>query len=377
MTPAERWRLVLGEAGETSLGGLGGRGQRIDSALTWLYGRGGKGGAVQGEGRDAMADRSAGLESSQLTVPDWINEINELFPEEGIERLERDAVETYGIDELVTRADVLERIEPNETLLRAVLQTKHLMNEEVVALARQLVAKVVAQLLEKFRSEIRVQFSGTLDRRRHTNLRSAANLDLQRTLRRNLKNYDPQRRQVVVEQAHFFARTKRHTEQWQLILVVDQSGSMVDSVIHSAVLASCLWGVPGLRTHLIAFDTSVVDLTSDVDDPVELLMKVQLGGGTDIAGAVQYAAQLVDAPRRCIVAVISDFYEGGSPGALIATVAGLVSSGCTVLGLAALDIKARPAYDRDMAQALVNVGADVGAMTPGELAAFVARHVQG
>jgi Mg-chelatase subunit ChlD len=370
----QRWRLVLGEAAEQNLGSLDANGKRIDGALSWLYGRSD---GNDKPGSDSMADRGADLSASSLNVPDWINEIHELFPQNAIERLERDAVETYGIDEIVTRPDVLERIEPNETLLRAVLRTKHLMNPEVLAMARTLIRKVIEQLLEKFRTEIRVQFSGTLDRRRHTSLATAANLDLKRTIERSLKNFNPETGKLTVERPHFFARTKRHTEQWQVILLVDQSGSMVDSVIHSAVTASCLWGIPGVRTHLVAFDTAVVDLTSDIDDPVEVLMKVQLGGGTDIAKAVKYGAQLVDTPKRTIVVLISDFYEGGSEAALVQTVADLVTSGCIVLGLAALDSKARPNYDREMAQRLVNVGAHVGAMTPGELANFVAAHVRG
>jgi predicted metal-dependent peptidase len=371
-TPIERWRLVLGESSQPNLGDLSESGQRIDTALTWLYERDGKGGT---SAKDRMADRSGTLDASNLSVPDWINEIHELFPTEAIERMERDAIETYGIDDLVTNAEVLERIEPNEALLKAVLQTKHLMNPEVLALARKLVAKVVEQLLEKFRTEIRVSFSGVLDRRRRTSLASAANLDLKRTLAKSLKNYDAEHHRVTVERPQFFARTKRHTEQWQVIVLVDQSGSMVDSVIHSAVTASCLWGIPGLKTHLVAFDTEVVDLTSDVDDPVELLMKVQLGGGTDIAKAVLYGAQLVETPRRTIVVLVSDFYEGGSEETLVQSIAGLVTSGCTVLGLAALDSQSRAAYDRDMAQRLTNVGASVGAMTPGQLASFIAEHV--
>jgi Mg-chelatase subunit ChlD len=362
---------MLGEASQPNLGGLSIAGQRVDAALTWLYQReGGSGG-----GRDRMSDRSGSLGASALTVPDWINEIHELFPEEAIERLERDAVDTFGITDLVTNPAVLERIVPSEALLKAVLQTKHLMSPEVLALARGLVAKVVQQLLEKFRTEIRVSFSGVLDRRRRTSLASAANLDLKRTIALSLKNYDPHTQRITVEQPQFFARTKRHTEKWQVIILVDQSGSMVDSVIHSAVTASCLWGIPGLRTHLIAFDTAVVDLTSDVDDPVELLMKVQLGGGTDIAGAVAYGAQLVDTPRRTIVVIISDFFEGGSEHSLVQQVASLVASGVTVLGLAALDSSSRVSYDRDMAQLLVNAGASVGAMTPGQLATFIAEHV--
>ena len=150
---------------------------------------------------------------------------------------------------------------------------------------------------------------------------------------------------------------------------------MLGSVIHAAVTAACLWGLPGVRTHLVAFDTDVVDLTSDVDDPVELLMKVQLGGGTDIARAVAYGAQLVENPRRTIVALVSDFYEGGDAGRLIRSVKQLVEQGTHVLALAALDEEADPAYDRATAQRLADVGAAVGAMTPGELAAFVAEHV--
>ena len=150
---------------------------------------------------------------------------------------------------------------------------------------------------------------------------------------------------------------------------------MVSSVIHSAVTAACLWSLPGLHTHLVAFDTEVVDLTSDVADPVELLMRVQLGGGTDIARAADYAAGLVDNPRRSIVAIISDFYEGGDPYRLVRTVRGLVEQGATVLGLAALDEEADPAYDRALAARLAEVGAHMGAMTPGRLAEFVAEKV--
>jgi Mg-chelatase subunit ChlD len=150
---------------------------------------------------------------------------------------------------------------------------------------------------------------------------------------------------------------------------------MAGSVIHSAVTAACLWNLPGLKTHLIAFDSDVVDLTADVDDPVELLLKVQLGGGTDIARAVAYAATLIENPRRAIVAVITDFYEGGDEYRLLRTVRALTGQGTCVLGLAALDEDASPDYDRGLAQRVANEGAHVGAMTPGQLAGFVAERV--
>ncbi|MBN8609585.1 MAG: VWA domain-containing protein [Deltaproteobacteria bacterium] len=352
----------------------------MDAALEWLYGREGSLGErdIRGRGGNASKsdDRTGSLDPSQLSVPDWINEVHRLFPKETIERLEQDAVERFQIDEVVTNPDVLERVQPNEALLGAVLRTKHLMSPEVLAAARKLVQRVVEELMKKLAREVRQAFGGTLDRRRRSLLKSARNFDFKRTLRANLRRWDPKARRILLEKTFFFARTKKHLDKWQVILVVDQSGSMVSSVIHSAVTAACLWGLPGIKTHLIAFDTAVVDLTQDVTDPVELLMKVQLGGGTDIQQAVQYAGEIIESPRRAIVVLITDFYEGGSPEVLVSRVRGLCQQGTLFLGLAALDEHAEPQYDRALAQRLVDVGAHVGAMTPGQLAQWIAEKVR-
>lgn len=365
----ERWRLVLGPPAD-QVGALGADGLARDAALSWLYGRDG-----ELDKRDVRrGERSGGTGPSALTTVDWLADIHRLFPKETVERLQRDAVERYQINEIVTDPAVLETVEPNPALLRAVLQTKHLMNPEVLRLARRLVEAVVRDLLAAMATEVRAAFTGARARR-PSRWKQARDFDMRRTLRANLAHYRPAEQRLYIETPHFFSRTRRHVEQWQVILLVDQSGSMVGSVIHSAVTAACLWGLPGVRTHLVAFDTDVVDLTSDVDDPVELLMKVQLGGGTDIGRAMRYAAGLIETPRRAIVALISDFYEGGSPGMLVRTTRELVEQGSKVLALAALDEQANPAYDREMAQQLANVGAGVGAMTPGELAAFVAEQV--
>ncbi|MFI6327319.1 VWA domain-containing protein [Micromonospora chersina] len=362
----ERWRLVLGDAAQDPLGGLSGDAAGRDAALDWLYGR--------DEDLDRRDVRRGGSGPSVLTTVDWLDGITRLFPKETVERLERDAVERYEIHDVVTDPQVLARVEPNPALLRAVLRTKHLMDPEVLRLARRLVEAVVRQLMERMASEVRQSFSGARARR-PSRFRQARNFDVRRTIRANLAHWRPDERRLHVRTPHFFSRTRRHLDRWQVILLVDQSGSMVGSVIHAAVTAACLWGLPGVRTHLVAFDTEVVDLTSDVDDPVELLMKVQLGGGTDIARAVTYGAQLVENPRRTIVVLVTDFYEGGSVAHLVRAVRQLVEQGTHVLGLAALDEEANPAFDRVTAQKLADVGAAVGAMTPGELAAFVAEHV--
>ncbi|HEX6361243.1 VWA domain-containing protein [Actinophytocola sp.] len=368
----ERWRLILGRAASQSLG-ADGEGEVVarDAALDWLYGRDEE---LRNRGIRRGGARQGGSEESTLTTVDWLDDIHRLFPKETIERLERDAVERYEITDIVTDPTVLERIKPNQTLLRAVLRTKHLMNPAVLELAKRIVEAVVRDLMEKLAHDVRRAFSGTRSRRRSLS-KQRNNFDAKRTIRANLRHYRADEGRLYLEKAYFVSRVRRYVDQWQVILVVDQSGSMVDSVIHSAVTAACLWSLPGVKSHLVAFDTNVLDLTREVEDPVELLMKVQLGGGTDIARAVAYATTLVENPRRTIMAVISDFFEGGDPHRLVRLVRDLVEEGTYVLGLAALDESANPTYDRELAGRLVSVGAHVGAMTPGQLAEFVAEHV--
>lgn len=355
-----RWRLVLGED-QNLCAQLTEEQMRIDCALDYLYGR-------------ECSGRNADLSESVLSVPDWINAVHELFPKRTIERLEQDAIERYKIEEIVTNPEVLQRAEPNQTLLAAVLRTKHLMNPAVLAMARQLVHRVVQQLLEKLAVPIRQPFTGARVRRRSL-LKVAKNFDWRTTVRRNLKHWDAHRQRLGLETPYFFTRTRRRIERWQFIIVVDQSGSMVSSVIHSAITASIFRTLPAVKTHLIAFDTAVVDLSAESDDPVETLMKVQLGGGTDIGQAMAYAASLVENPRHTIVVLITDFFEGAPPDQLLRTTKSLVESGVHVLGLAALDEQAEPSYDRDLAARLVKLGMKVGAMTPGELANWVAEKI--
>jgi Mg-chelatase subunit ChlD len=368
-----RWRLILGDGADEALGALpAGVCQEQDATLGYLYDR------EYGPGRNVRSGggRPGSLDASQLTVPEWINKVHDLFPRRTIERIEKDALERYGLDEMVTNPDLLGRAQPSQTLLKAVLRTKHLMNAEVLAMARHLVGQVVAQLMERLAREVRSPFVGAVDRRRRSFLKVAHNFDARTTIRRNLRDYDPQTRRLYIKQPYFYSRVRRHVDRWQLIILVDESGSMLDNVIHAAVTAAIFFGLKALRTHLCLFDTSVVDVTAECTDPVETLLKVQLGGGTDIGQALSYAASLVDHPRRTIVILITDFYEGAPVDRLFAAATGLVESGVTLLGLAALDERAEPTYDRGVAERLVALGAHVAAMTPGELAQWVAEKVR-
>jgi hypothetical protein len=368
-----RWRLVLGQGAEEALGcPLDGAAAAQDRALDYLYNREyGPSRNVRGQGGN-----TGGLGDSQLTVPEWINAVHTLFPRKTVERIERDALERYQINEMVTNPDLLRRARPNTTLLKAVLHTKHLMNQEVLALARDLVRKVVEELMEKLARPVRSAFLGAVDRHRRTRLKVAKNFDAATTIRRNLKRFDRETKRLSIETPYFFSRVRRQADKWQVIILVDESGSMADSVIHAAVTAAIFFGIKTLRTHLCLFDTNVVDVTDQCQDPVETIMKVQLGGGTDIGAALAYASGLVDNPRRTIVVLITDFYEGAPLDRLLSVARGLIESGVTLLGLAALDRVAEPNYDRATAEKLVRLGAHVAAMTPGELADWVAQKVR-
>jgi predicted metal-dependent peptidase len=249
------------------------------------------------------------------------------------------------------------------------------MNPAVLALARDLVRKVIQQLLEKLAVEVRAPFLGTKLRQRSF-LKIAKNFDVRATLRRNLRHWDPDKKRILVREPLFHSRVRRHVDKWQIQIVVDQSGSMVGNVIHAAVTAAIFYGIPAIKTRLVLFDTSIVDVTDYCTDPVETLMKVQLGGGTDIGQALAYAERYVTNPRRTIIVLITDFFEGADVRHLLATTKRLCDSGVLLLGLAAIDGDANPVYDRETARRMSALGAHVGAMTPGELAHFVAEKVK-
>jgi Mg-chelatase subunit ChlD len=368
-----RWRLVLGQGAEGILGAIPeGFWLQREAALSFLYDR------EYGPGRNVRAggERWGGLDPSQLTVPDWINAVHELFPQRTVERIEKDALERYQLEEIVTNPELLGRAQPNMTLLKAVLRTKHLMNQAVLAIARTLVRQVIEQLLEKLAREIRSPFTGALDRRRRSSYKVAKNFDAPATIRHNLSHYDPRTQRLHIQTPYFNSRVRRHVDRWQIIILVDQSGSMLGSTIHAAITASIFFGISSMRTHLCLFDTEIVDVTDQCTDPVETLMKIQLGGGTDIGHALDYAASMIDNPGRTIIVLITDFFEGGPVGRLLSITKQLVESGVTFLGLAALDERANPSYDRSIAEQMVVLGAHVASMTPGELAEWVAEKVR-
>jgi Mg-chelatase subunit ChlD len=361
---ARRWRLVLGRYSQASLNvPLVGDEARMDRALEYLYRR-------EYSGRDVRERGPGSLDASQLTIPRWLEEVRELFPRETVEIVEKHALDRYGLTELVKDPATLERLEPNTDLLRVLLTLRGQLKTPVLGAVRSVIRKVVEEIRRRLESDVRRTLAGRLNRFRHSPVQLRQNLDARGTIRANLRNWDVERQKLIIERVRFFDRNTRRLP-WTVILCVDQSGSMAESVIHSAVMAGILAGLPNLRTKLVVFDTSVVDLTEHLDDPVEVLMGVQLGGGTDIAYAMRYCEQLVDNPQRTIIVLVTDFGEGGSPTDLVATCRRLVAARVKLLGLASLDVEAAPNYDRATAARLAAVGMEIAALTPQRLAQWL------
>lgn len=370
-----RWRLILGQYSQKQISFEGSPSQffepgeasqityyDLEDALDFLYSR--------EHGDDVRKEGGTG--GSHLTVAPWITRIRTLFPKETVEILERHALETYHLTELLADQEVLEKLEPNRELLKTILQLKHLMKGEVLNTARQIIKKVADEISKKLEQDIRRSLLGTIDRNASSQIKSMRNLDIKKTIRKNLQHYDREEKRLMLDKVYFNSRTKRF-HQWRVVIAVDESGSMLDSVIHSAIMAGIFAKLPMLDVKLVIFDTQVVDLSGYLDDPVATLMSVQLGGGTYIAGALQYCETLIENPHKTMVVLVSDLCEGGSINHLLGISRSIIESGSKLICLTALDMESNPAYDRKTAQKLADLGAHVGAMTPEALSDFIGK----
>ena len=366
-----RWQLVLGRYAERRLGaGLSGADARRGRALDYLYGR-------EHAAQGAAGARGSGgsLDPTALSVPRWLGELRDLFPRDVVTRIEQHALERYQLEALLKDPDALKSVEPNLELVPTLLAFKDRATPAVKGEIERLVRTVVEELTKRLSAEVRQAFGGRIDRFRRSQLKVAQNFDWRRTVRANLKHWDPERQRLVLEDLRFFSRVRRELP-WTIVLCVDQSGSMAPSLIYAAVMAGIFSGLPAIKVHLVLFDTSVVDLSERVDDPVGVLLNVQLGGGTNIGQALRYCAGLVEDPRRTVLILLSDFEEGASPRALLATCARLAADGVRLLGLAALDEAGAPLYDHRMAEELTAVGMKVAVLTPKELAGWLAEVIR-
>lgn len=363
---AVRWRLALGRHAQDGLGeaDLTRDETRIDAAMEALYGR------AHAE-RGYRPGRGGSLDASRIVAPRWLDEVKALFPKTVFETIQGHAVERFGLAEVLANPEALKRLEPNLDLMKVVLAFRGRADPAVAEPIREIVRQVVEEMRRRLQTAIVRAFSGSRNRFRRSQQRRMANFDIRATVRANLRTYQPDRKAIIAEQLRFTSRQRRQMP-WTVILCVDQSGSMLTSLIHASVMASILAALPAVAVKLVVFDTSVVDLSDRVSDPVDLLLSVQLGGGTDIGKAVTYCEGLVTQPSRTVLALISDFEEGASPAALIRAVRRLAEARVALIGLAALDPDGEPTYDRAMAARLAAAGMSVAALTPDRFAEWLA-----
>lgn len=354
-TQSRRWRLVLGQPAESCLGGLGSGGDAaMDRALSALY---------NADEMTASEKRQGGLGGSAPKVARWLGDIRTYFPSTVVEVMQRDAVERLDLTRLLLEPELLEAVEPDVHLVGTLLSLNRLMPETTRSTARMVVGKVVREIERRIASRTVAAVSGALNRAARTTRPRLRDIDWDRTIRRNLAHYLPEHRTVVPEQLIGYGR-KSQAVRRDVVLAIDQSGSMASSVVYASVFGAVLASMRALKTSLVVFDTAVVDLTDQLSDPVEVLFGTQLGGGTDINRAIAYSRQLITRPADTLFVLISDLYEGGIREEMLRRIAAMRESGVQVLVLLALSDDGAPAYDHENAAALAALGVPAFACTP-------------
>ncbi len=381
-TRRRRWRLLLGEAGTPDAAGvpLTDAQRAMDEALAALYDDGARG--------SGGGERGAGLGGSAPRVARWLGDIRTYFPSTVVEVMQRDAVDRLGLRRLLLEPELLAAVQPDVGLVSTLLQLHRTMPETTRSTARHVVAQVVAEIERRIATSTRSAVTGAL-RGDRTHRPRPRDIDWDATIRANLAHWLPEHRTVVPHRLVGRSRAQSMVAR-DVVLAVDQSGSMAESVVYSAVFGAVLASMRSLRTSLVVFDTSVVDLTDQLADPVDVLFSTQLGGGTDINRAVAYCQSLVARPTDTMFVLISDLYEGGVRDELLRRVAQMVASGVQVLVLLALSDSGAPSYDRDNAAALAALGVPAFACTPdvfpdllavalarGDVAGWVERYEEG
>ena len=366
----KRWRLVLGgEAAEQTGVTLGGDEARMDQALEALYGSAGGPGGRAGR-------RSAGLGASAPQVARWLGDIRGYFPSTVVRVMQQDAIERLDLTRLLLEPEMLDAVEPDVHLVGTLLSLNRVMPERARESARTVIRTVVRRLERRLAQRTRSAIGGALDRSARTQRpRRLADVDWTRTIHANLRHYLPAHGTVVPDRLIGYGR-RRQAVQRDVVLCVDQSGSMASSVVFAGVFGAVLASMPSLRTSLVVFDTAVVDLTDQLHDPVEVLFGTQLGGGTDINRAVAYCQRIVARPADTIFVLISDLYEGGNREEMLSRIAAMTGAGVQVVVLLTLSDDGAPSYDHDNAAALAALGVPAFACTPDAFPDLMAAAVE-
>ena len=362
-----RWRLVLGGEANESCGSLSGTDLEMDRALAGLY---------DPEGADGLkGGRRGGTEKSAPRVARWLGDIRKYFPASVVQVMQKDALDRLGMREMLLQPEMLEAVQPDVHLVASLISLAGVIPAKTKETARMVVRKVVEELMRKLAEPMRTAVTGALNRAVRNRRPRLAEIDWNRTIRANLRHYQEDYKTIVPETLIGYGRKSQRTQR-NIILCIDQSGSMAASVVYSSIFGAVMASLPAVKTQLVVFDTAVVDMTEKLDDPVDLLFGTQLGGGTDINRAVGYCQSLVTDPTNTILVLISDLYEGGVEKNLLQRANELVQSGVQFITLLALSDEGRPAYDQALAAKLSVLGVPSFACTPDKFPALMAAAIK-
>ncbi len=354
-----RWRLILGaqaEEGEPVRLEPGDAG--IDELLEVLY----------------DGDQKGGLGDSRPQLHRWLGDIRKYFPQPVVQLMQRDALEKLELHQILEEPELLDNLEPDPQLVGTILSLQQALPAEARETARALVRKLVRELEERLRAPLREAIAGSLQKATRSRRPKLQEINWDRTIRANLKHYLPEHQTVIPHR--LIGHGRRGPELKHLILLIDQSESMATSVIHAGVAGCLLASMASLRTQIVAFDTQVVDLTDLAEDPVDLLFGTQLGGGTDIFQALNYAQQLISQPRDTILFLISDLFEGGDYSRLLAKVHEVQQTGLQFICLLALSNQGAPAFDQSVAKGFAQLEIPAFACTPDQFPDLLAAAIK-
>lgn len=369
----KRWRLILGKSADKTLEsfGQGAGGMKLDpdeaimdEALAAIYDNTSDADET-GTGAGAKASqRSAGLGPSAPRLAKWLADIRTYFSEDVVSVIQTDAIERKGLKQLLIEPEVLKNVQPDIELVATLMSLKGKIPEKTKETARQLVKTVVDEINRRLESDLKKAVTGALNKKKHSPIPNSASIDWKYTINRNMKNYSLKHKKIIPERFFFFDRVRR-SNSWNVILDMDQSGSMAESIIYGSIAGSIFASMAALNTRIVAFDTEIVDLSEQYDnDPVDMLFGIQLGGGTDINKSVAYCQQFVTDPSKTLFILISDLYEGGNQASLIKRMEDLHGSGVKVICLLALSDRGTPSYDENLARRLSQIGIPCFACTP-------------
>lgn len=363
-----RWRLILGgDSKAFSNVGLNEQQSIMDAALAAIYDGDGQGGGGKQGGKGASVPNLA----------KWLTDVRTFFPQDIVSVIQSDAIERKGLTKLLFEPETLKNVKPDISMVSTLMALKGQIPEKSKETARELVKSVVDEIMKRMEQDLRRAVTGALNKKNHSPISNFSAIDWKRTINRNLRNYDTDRKRLVPEKFYFFERNQRQKD-WTVILDIDQSGSMADSIIYSSVMGSIFASMPALDTHVVAFDTEMTDLTELCqNDPVDMLFGVQLGGGTDINKSVAYCQNLIENPRKTMFILISDLYEGGVRKGLLRRLNEMHEDGVKVITLLALSDKGKPDYDVNLAKDISKLGIACFACSPDRLPELVECAIKG